>query len=131
LFGRSDDTIKVSGKRVGPGEVESVLVEHPEVSEAAVIGVPHELKGECLVCFIVMMPGQSLSTDMLKELRDMVGSRLGATLKPDTILAVQALPKTRSGKIVRATIKRKYLGQETGDLSSVENPEALELIVAK
>lgn len=131
LFGRSDDTIKVSGKRVGPGEVESVLVEHPEVSEAAVIGVPHELKGECLVCFIVMMPGQSLSTDLLKELRDMVGSRLGATLKPDTILAVQALPKTRSGKIVRATIKRKYLGQETGDLSSVENPEALELIVAK
>lgn len=78
-----------------------------------------------------MMPGQSLSTDLLKELRDMVGSRLGATLKPDTILAVQALPKTRSGKIVRATIKRKYLGQETGDLSSVENPEALELIVAK
>jgi acetyl-CoA synthetase len=131
LFGRSDDTIKVSGKRVGPGEVESVLVEHPEVAEAAVIGVPHELKGECLVCFLVLMPESSMSAELQTELRDMVGANLGPTLKPDTILAVAALPKTRSGKIVRGTIRKKYLGQDLGDLSSVENPDALFLIATK
>jgi len=131
LFGRSDDTIKVSGKRVGPGEVESVLVEHSAVAEAAVIGVPHALKGECLVCFLVMMPGQTLTDEMTAELRTMVGVNLGSTLRPDTIVAVSALPKTRSGKIVRGTIKRKYLGQDAGDLSSVENPEALNFICAK
>jgi acetyl-CoA synthetase len=131
LFGRSDDTIKVSGKRVGPGEVESVLVEHPEVAEAAVIGVPHELKGECLVCFLVLMPESSMSVELQTELRDMVGANLGPTLKPDTILAVAALPKTRSGKIVRGTIRKKYLGQDLGDLSSVENPDALFQIATK
>lgn len=131
LFGRSDDTIKVSGKRVGPGEVESVLVEHPEVAEAAVIGVPHELKGECLVCFLVLMPDSSMSAELQAELRDMVGANLGPTLKPDTILAVAALPKTRSGKIVRGTIRKKYLGQDLGDLSSVENPDALSQIATK
>lgn len=131
LFGRSDDTIKVSGKRVGPGEVESVLVEHPEVAEAAVIGVPHELKGECLVCFLVLMPDSSMSAELQTELRDMVGANLGPTLKPDTILAVAALPKTRSGKIVRGTIRKKYLGQDLGDLSSVENPDALSQIATK
>lgn len=131
LYGRSDDTIKVAGKRVGPGEVESVLVEHAQVAEAAVIGVPHEVKGECLVCFIVMMPGVSYSKDVEAQLRDMVGKRLGATLKPDTIIAIQSLPKTRSGKIVRASIRRKYLGEAVGDLSSIENPDALELIGSK
>jgi acetyl-CoA synthetase len=128
LFGRSDDTIKVSGKRVGPGEVESALVEHPLVAEAAVIGVPHDLKGESLVCFIVLMPGAAFSDTMIADLRTLVGTALGGTLKPDTIICVSALPKTRSGKIVRATIKRKYLGQPVGDLSSVDNPEALDLI---
>jgi acetyl-CoA synthetase len=111
--------------------VESVLVEHPEVAEAAVIGVPHELKGECLVCFLVLMPESSMSAELQTELRDMVGANLGPTLKPDTILAVAALPKTRSGKIVRGTIRKKYLGQDLGDLSSVENPDALFLIATK
>ncbi len=128
LFGRSDDTIKVAGKRVGPGEVESVLVEHAEIAEAAVIGVPHEVKGECLVCFVVLMPSSTYSAEMQAELREMVGHRLGPVLRPDTIIPVQALPKTRSGKIVRASIKRKYLGEPVGDLSSVENPDALEQI---
>ncbi|MBX9667607.1 MAG: AMP-binding protein [Candidatus Obscuribacterales bacterium] len=125
LFGRSDDTIKVAGKRVGPGEVESVLVEHKDVAEAAVIGVPDDVKGEALVCFVVLMPGKSASTELTKELRDLVAHKLGPVMRPEVIHTVGALPKTRSGKIVRRTIRAMYLGEPTGDLSSVENPDAL------
>lgn len=128
LFGRSDDTIKVAGKRVGPGEVESVLVDHVKVSEAAVIGVPHEIKGDALVCFAVLMPDAVASPELEKELRYMVGNRLGAVLRPEVVHFVAALPKTRSGKIVRGSIRRRYLGEPLGDLSSIENPDALELI---
>lgn len=128
LFGRSDDTIKVAGKRVGPGEVESVLVEHADVAEAAVIGVPHELKGEGLVCFVVLMPGKEETPELAKELKQLVSDKLGAVMRPEIIHTVQMLPKTRSGKIVRRTIRAKYLGENTGDLSSVENPDALEPI---
>lgn len=125
LFGRSDDTIKVAGKRVGPGEVESILIEHEKVAEAAVIGVPHEVKGEGLVCFIVKMKDCE-GEDLEKELKEMVGHRLGAVLRPEKIFGVPALPKTRSGKILRGSIRRKYLGEPVGDLSSVENPDAFE-----
>jgi len=128
LFGRSDDTIKVAGKRVGPGEVESALVEHSSVAEAAVIGVPNEAKGEALVCFVVLNPGKEETPELSKELRELVAHSLGAVMRPEIIHFVQFLPKTRSGKIVRRTIRAKYLGENTGDLSSVENPEALEPI---
>ncbi len=128
LFGRSDDTIKVAGKRVGPGEVESVLVEHKDVAEAAVIGVPDDVKGEALVCFVVLMPGKTASTELTKDLRDLVAHKLGPVMRPEVIHTVGALPKTRSGKIVRRTIRAKYLGEPTGDLSSVENPDALDPI---
>jgi acetyl-CoA synthetase len=131
LFGRSDDTIKVAGKRVGPAEVESVLVEHAGIAEAAVIGVPHPVKGDGLVCFVVTMPGVDYSSDIDKQLRDMVGARLGSTLKPEEIHPVKALPKTRSGKIVRGVIRKKYLGESGMDLTSVENPEALDFVVSK
>jgi acetyl-CoA synthetase len=128
LFGRSDDTIKVAGKRVGPGEVESALVEHADVAEAAVIGVPHEVKGEALVCFVVLNPGKQETPELSKELRELVAKSLGAVMRPEIIHFVHVLPKTRSGKIVRRTIRAKYLGENTGDLSSVENPDALEPI---
>lgn len=128
LFGRSDDTIKVAGKRVGPGEVESVLIAHPDVAEAAVIGVPHEVKGEALVCFVVPMPNVNAGDDWKKSLRNLVGESLGSVLRPEVVHSVRGLPKTRSGKIVRSTIRRKYLGEAPGDLSSVENPDALEWI---
>lgn len=130
LFGRSDDTIKVAGKRVGPGEVESILVEHEDVAEAAVIGIPHEVKGEALVCFVVAMPGASVGDEWKEKLRKLVGERLGPVLRPDRVHVVKALPKTRSGKIVRKSIRLQYLGQSPGDLSSVENPDALEAIGA-
>ncbi len=128
LFGRSDDTIKVAGKRVGPGEVEAILIEHETVAEAAAIGVPHEIKGETIVCFVVLTPRGQPSDALSKELLDLVAKRLGGPLKPEALHFVKALPKTRSGKIVRPSIRRKYLGEPLGDLSSVENPDALEQI---
>lgn len=127
LFGRSDDTIKVAGKRVGPGEIESVLVEHAQVAEAAVIGVPHELKGEGLVCFVVLIPSAKESDELRKELKMLVGEKLGAVMRPEVVHVVAALPKTRSGKIVRKSIRNKYLG-ESVDTSAVENPDAFENI---
>lgn len=132
LYGRSDDTVKVAGKRIGPGEVESILIEHANVAEAAVIGVPHAIKGETLVCFVVLVPQAGEPSDKLAgELLDKVAKHLGGPLRPEKLFFVSALPKTRSGKIVRASIRRKYLGEPTGDLSSVENPDALEAICSR
>lgn len=128
LFGRSDDTIKIAGKRIGPGEIESILVENAKVAEAAAIGVPHAIKGEGVVCFVVTMPNVEPSEALSKELLDMVAHNLGGPLKPEAVHFVAALPKTRSGKIVRGSIRRRYLGEPAGDVSTVENPEALDLI---
>jgi acetyl-CoA synthetase len=125
LRGRADDTIKVSGRRTGPAEVEAALIEHPAVSEAAAIGVPHEIKGEALVCFVVLNPAFEESEDLRAALKQQVVASLGKTLRPDDVRFVDSLPKTRSGKIVRGVIRRAYLGNELGDLSSVENPNAL------
>lgn len=130
LFGRSDDTIKVAGKRVGPGEVESVLTKHPIVAEAAVIGIPHEIKGEALVCFVVLMPNVEPSIELEAQLLDLIAEDLGSILRPEKIHCIKALPKTRSGKIVRATIRRQYLGEHPGDLSSIDNPDALKHITS-
>lgn len=124
LHGRADDTIKVAGKRVGPAEIEAALLDHPAVAEAAAIGVPDELKGESIVCFVVMK-----SHDVTREaLKDHIVARLGKTMRPKAIHAVPALPKTRSAKIVRGVIRRVYLGLALGDLTSVENPDALTVI---
>ncbi len=124
LQGRADDTIKVAGKRVGPAEIEAALLDHAGVAEAAAIGVPDELKGESIVCFVVL---KSPETN-LEALKDHVVASLGKTMRPKAIHAVPALPKTRSAKIVRGVIRRVYLGQEPGDLASVENPDALKAI---
>jgi acetyl-CoA synthetase len=128
LFGRSDDTIKISGKRLGPGEVESVLVEHPSVAESAVVGVPHAIKGEGIVCFVVTRPGIEGNDELAAEIIKHVAHKMGGSMKPEAVHFVPALPKTRSGKIVRGSIRRKYLGESAGDTSSIENPDALEHI---
>ena len=125
LFGRTDDTMKVAGKRVGPGEVEGALTAHPAVSEAAVIGVPDDLKGTALVCFVVLKPGQAVTE---KELVAQVAKQLGKPLAPKNVFVVPALPKTRSGKIVRAAILRVFLGQPAGDITSIDNPGAFDAI---
>lgn len=128
LHGRADDTIKVSGRRTGPAEIEAALMLHPAVSEAAAIGIPHEIKGEGIVCFVVLHQDYQPSNSLRQELRDYVVNIMGKTLRPEEVRFVKALPKTRSSKIVRSTIKRKYLGHEIGDIASVENPEAIEEI---
>jgi acetyl-CoA synthetase len=131
LFGRTDDTFKVAGKRVGPGEVEDALTLHPRVSEAAVIGVPDDIKGTALVCFVVLKPAANGALEVGEpELVAQVVKQLGKPLAPKRVYVVQALPKTRSGKIVRAAMARALLGQPAGDLTSVDNPQALEAIAA-
>ena len=128
LYGRSDDTLKVAGKRVGPAEVEAALIEHPAVAEAAAIGVPHAIKGESVACFVVLKPGRTHDEALREELREQVVKHLGKTLRPDVLKFVRMLPKTRSAKIVRGVIRKRYLGEPVGDLASVENPDAVEEI---
>jgi acetyl-CoA synthetase len=125
LRGRADDTIKVSGRRTGPAEVEAALIEHPAVSESAAIGVPHEIKGESLVCFVVLHADVDESEELRQALKKQVVDALGKTLRPDDVRFVDVLPKTRSGKIVRGVIKRAFVGDDPGDLSSIENPNAV------
>ncbi|MBV9359138.1 MAG: AMP-binding protein [Chloroflexi bacterium] len=125
ILGRSDDTIKIAGKRVGPAEVESVVVAHTAVSEAAAIGVPDELKGEHLVVFAVPRQAPDDPARLEAEIDERVVRALGKSLRPARIVLVQELPKTRSGKVMRRVIRALYLGQEPGDLSSLENVGAL------
>ncbi|MEE9236525.1 MAG: AMP-binding protein [Thermoplasmata archaeon] len=129
LLGRADDTIKVAGKRVGPSEVEGALINHPAVVEAAAIGAPHKVKGEEVVCFVVLQAAYEPGEDLRSELIEHVAMELGKALRPAEVHFVSALPKTRSAKIVRRVIRAKYLGLgDLGDLSSVENPAAIEEI---
>jgi acetyl-CoA synthetase len=125
ILGRSDDTIKIAGKRLGPAEVESILVSHPDVSEAAAIGVPDELKGEALVCFCVLkrdIPGNEPLRQALKEL---VGREMGRPLAPREVKFVRELPKTRNAKVMRRVLRATFLGQDPGDLLALENPSSV------
>lgn len=126
ILGRSDDTIKIAGKRLGPAEVESVLVEHPAVVESAAIGVPDAAKGQALVCFCVLRPGHAASDALADELKALVAIRLGKPLRPQAIEFVRDLPKTRNAKVMRRVIRSAYLDEAPGDLSSLENPQAVE-----
>ncbi|HEX2988649.1 MAG TPA: AMP-binding protein, partial [Chloroflexota bacterium] len=129
ILGRSDDTIKVAGKRLGPAEVESAAVAHPAVLEAAAIGVPDEVKGESVVCFALLRPGFAPTDELRAEIKDTVVRHLGKALQPREVRFARELPKTRNGKIMRRVIRAAYLGQEEmGDLSSLENPAAVEEI---
>ncbi len=125
ILGRSDDTIKIAGKRLGPAEVESVLVEHPAVLEAAAIGVPDELKGQALVCFCVLRPGHAASDALTDALKALVAERLGKPLRPSVVAYVADLPKTRNAKVMRRVIRAAYLEEAPGDLSSLESPQAV------
>lgn len=129
ILGRSDDTIKVAGKRLGPAEVESILVGHPGVIEAAVIGVPDEIKGSEVVAFCVLRSDcGSDCDDLRRELRALVAAALGKPLAPREIVFVRDLPKTRNAKVMRRMIRAAYLGDNPGDTSSLVNPEAVEEI---
>lgn len=126
ILGRSDDTIKIAGKRLGPAEVESILVRHESIVEAAAIGVPHEVKGSELVLFAVTSPGAERSDALRRELHEMVVAEMGKPLAPKSILFVSDLPKTRNAKVMRRMIRAAYLGLELGDTSALVNPDAVE-----
>lgn len=126
ILGRSDDTIKIAGKRLGPAEVESILVRHPAVVESAAIGVPHEVKGSELVVFVVLKKGVEASDALRAELRALVTDEMGKALAPKSVLFVSDLPKTRNAKVMRRMIRAAYLGQDPGDASTLVNPEAVE-----
>jgi acetyl-CoA synthetase len=128
LHGRSDDTLNIAGKRIGPAELESAAVAHPAVAEAAAVGVPHDVKGEVAWLFCVPVPGSDGGDEVADEVAELVAGELGRAFRPARVAFVPALPKTRSAKIVRRAVRAKALGQDPGDLSSVENPEALEAI---
>jgi acetyl-CoA synthetase len=125
LHGRSDDTLNVAGKRIGPAELESAAVNHPAIAEAAAIAVPHEVKGEVPWLFCVLRKDASASEE---EVAATVSDELGKAFKPARVFFVSALPKTRSAKIVRRAVRAKALGQDPGDLSTLENPESLQEI---
>jgi acetyl-CoA synthetase len=126
ILGRSDDTIKVAGKRLGPAEVESVVVSHPDVVEAAAIAVPDALKGSQVVIFTVLRAGCEPSDSLRSALKDQVIAAMGKPLAPREILFVSDLPKTRNAKVMRRMIRSAYLGEDPGDTSSLVNPEAVE-----
>jgi len=128
ILGRSDDTIKIAGKRLGPAEVESILVAHPQVSEAAAVGVPDPIKGEALVCFCVLRKGVNGDVDLAAELKGNVARDLGKALAPHDVLFVGDIPKTRNAKVMRRIVRAAYLGEKLGDTSALENPSSLEEI---
>jgi acetyl-CoA synthetase len=119
VIGRIDDVIKVSGYRLGTAEIESALVSHPAVAEAACIGVPDELRGNIIKAYCILRQGNEGSEKLEKELKDHVGHEMGPIAKPTTVDFVDSLPKTRSGKIMRRILKARALGQDEGDLSTL------------
>jgi acetyl-CoA synthetase len=121
VIGRMDDVIKVSGYRLGTAEVESALVSHSAVAEAAAIGLPHELKGNAIHAHVILRQGVEKSDKLVEELRAHVAHEIGPIARPETITFVDLLPKTRSGKIMRRLLRARALGQPEGDISTLED----------
>jgi acetyl-CoA synthetase len=128
VLGRSDDTIKVAGKRLGPAEVEGVLNGQAAVLESAAVGLPDPVKGEAVHCFVVLRAGFAASPELAAALLDKVSGALGRPLRPEAVHFVPDLPRTRNAKILRRVVRAVYLGEDPGDLSALENPASLEAI---
>jgi acetyl-CoA synthetase len=135
IMGRVDDVLNVSGHRLGTMEVESALVAHPRVAEAAVVGRPHDVKGEAVFAFVICRGARPSGADadaLAKELREWVGREIGAIAKPDDIRFAENLPKTRSGKIMRRLLRSIAKGEEiTQDVSTLENPAIVQQLQGK
>jgi acetyl-CoA synthetase len=132
IVGRIDDVLNVAGHRIGTAEVESALVSHPRVAEAAVVGRPDELKGQALVAFVTLRSGVQPSPQLLQELREHVAKEIGPVAKPDDIRFTDTLPKTRSGKIMRRLLKQIAVGAEIkGDTTTLEDFTVLQKLSAK
>ncbi|MGE5411770.1 MAG: AMP-binding enzyme, partial [Clostridiales bacterium] len=120
IIGRVDDVLKVSGYRLGTAEIESALVSHPAVAEAAAIGLPHDVKGNAIYTYVILKHGFEKSEKLAEELRMHVGHEVGPIAKPEKVEFVDNLPKTRSGKIMRRVLKAQALGQDPGNISTLE-----------
>lgn len=125
ILGRSDDTINVAGKRLGASEMEASIASHPHVQEVASIGIPHKIKGEVPIVFVVLTDTNNRSNSLKQELLHYATERLGKALQPANLHFVEDLPRTRSNKVTRRLLKAKYLGQPIGDTSTLQNPEIL------
>lgn len=121
IIGRVDDVIKVSGYRLGSAEIESALVSHPAVAEAAAIGLPHEVKGNSIHTYVILRTGFDPSDSLKDELRSHIGHEIGPIAKPESITFVDNLPKTRSGKIMRRLLKARAQGLPDGDITTLED----------
>jgi acetyl-CoA synthetase len=128
LYGRSDDTLSIAGKRLGPAEVESVLASHPIVRESAAVGVPDDVKGESLHVVVVLVPDTDPTDETAEQLSALVTDAFGKAFRPSRVVFVRDLPRTRSAKIVRRAVRAALTGDDPGDVSSLENPDALEAI---
>jgi acetyl-CoA synthetase len=126
LHGRADDALNVAGRKVGPAEIEGALIEHEAVNQAAAVGVPDDTTGTAVVTYVVLEPGYEESDDLKEELRAKVGEEHGKPFRPREVLFVDEFPKTQSGKIIRRAIQATYTGEDLGDMSSIENPGAME-----
>ena len=130
LHGRSDDTLNIAGKRIGPAEIESAVVALEEVVMAAAVGVPDEIKGEAIALFVVAAPGVEPGPELTQTVDRTVADAMGKAFRPKTIKWVDDLPRTRSAKIMRRVVKSLAVGEEPGDLSGLENPESLDGIAS-
>jgi acetyl-CoA synthetase len=128
LHGRSDDTLNVAGKRVGPAEYESALVADPDVVEACAVGIPHGVKGEVAWCLCVLRPGADPSEELRQRLRLRCSDELGKAFAPAEVRFTLALPRTRSAKIVRRAVRAALLDEDPGDVSTLEDASALDAI---
>jgi acetyl-CoA synthetase len=125
VLGRVDDVINVAGHRIGTMEVESALVDHPKVAEAAVVGRAHELKGQAISAFVILKEGNAPGAELMAELKDHVVKKIGAIARPEDILFAADLPKTRSGKIMRRLLKDIAEGKALGDTTTLADPSVI------
>ncbi len=128
ILGRSDDTIKIAGKRLGPSEVEAILNAHPSVAESAAIGIPHPIKDQEVICFCVLNSSIDANEKLRTDLIQLLVTELGKALQPKEVKFVDSLPKTRNAKIMRRVIRAAYLAEDPGDLSSLEDAKTVEAI---
>jgi len=128
LHGRADDALNVAGRKVGPAEVEGALIDHAAVNQAAAVGAPDDTTGTAVVAYVITEDGVDETDDLREELRAQVGAELGKPFRPREVLFVDEFPKTQSGKIIRRAIEATYTGEDLGDMSSIENPDALDRI---
>jgi acetyl-CoA synthetase len=128
LLGRADDALNVAGRKVGPAEIESVLMDHDAVNQSAAVGVPDETTGTAVVCYVIPEDDASTGDKLRGQLRTLVGEEHGKPFRPKEVLFVDDLPRTQSGKIIRRAVSSAHQGEDPGDLSSMENPEVLDEI---